>query len=228
LVSPFEAGGVLLVAGGVVVGAAQTKYIGPILAFVGALLVVFITAVTTNRRQARQLASEGDRHRESLKAEGDRLQERLQQDRRLSDIQHLREFLDAMAAAYEQASSSCERLSTALAINDEDEDGTPRRGETVQEARASDLRIGTELHRLEMRFAPTDPVFAEYASARKRVGGRFRRLIDIWLEGKRLESGGEEWNADVRSGTEAGKAFERFAAAARREIGVQEAKAGRR
>ena len=47
---------------GAVIGAAQTDDTGPILAFVGAILVALITAYTTDRRQRQQLAHDRSLH----------------------------------------------------------------------------------------------------------------------------------------------------------------------
>jgi hypothetical protein len=85
----------VVVAGTVAVGAAaigvaaSTNETGPILAFVAALMVVLITAYTTNRRQDRALAAEQERQDRALAAEQARLNRELEEERQRLD-HHLR------------------------------------------------------------------------------------------------------------------------------------------
>jgi len=88
----------------------------------GTLLVVVITAVTANRRQASQLAAERERHRETLENQSRRLNAQLAHDRKMADIQHLRELLDVMASAYESAEATGSDMLTALTIFNEEGD----------------------------------------------------------------------------------------------------------
>lgn len=81
---------VVLVAGGTIAVARGSDSIGPILTFVGAILVALITAYTTNRRQQTQ-----------LKAEERRQATQLAHDRRMRDLEHLRVVLSEAAVAYD-------------------------------------------------------------------------------------------------------------------------------
>lgn len=85
-------GAVIVLVGAAAVGASQTDHTGPLLAFVGALLVSLIAAVTAGRRQKR-----------SLDAERTRLTDQLAHDRKLHDLEHLRVLLDEAMEAYELA-----------------------------------------------------------------------------------------------------------------------------
>jgi membrane protein implicated in regulation of membrane protease activity len=62
------AGAVVIVAGGAAAGAGATDHTSAYLTFAGAVIVAVITAVTTNRRQERQLADEHVRLEEQLTA----------------------------------------------------------------------------------------------------------------------------------------------------------------
>lgn len=78
-----------MVGAGAIIGAANTNETDPILAFVGAILVVLVTAWTTDRRQARTL--EDGRLR---------LEARLRHERQQADLSDLRSVLeDGLAAA---------------------------------------------------------------------------------------------------------------------------------
>jgi hypothetical protein len=224
--SGVNAGGVVLliaVTGGAAAGATQTSDAGPILAFVGAVLAVAVTAVTTNRRQAHQLAADAARNREVLEAEGDRLAMQLSHERKLADLQHLRELLDSTAAAYEEAARNCATFSSILTVNDEDVVGAPRRRDAFRTAEVSNLTIANELHRLEMRFDPKHHVFIEFAAVRNYLGNRYDLLSDVWIASERLGNGSEKWKESVALSAQASEAFTRFAAAARQEIGIREA-----
>jgi hypothetical protein len=222
--SPGGAILLLVVAGGAAAGATQTSQTGPVLAFVGALLVVVITAVTTNRRQSQQLSAEADRHRETLNAEAERLDSQLAHDRKLANIQHLRELLDVMAAAYEAVASTGTSLLSVLSTWAEDEEGgVGRRREAYDAANTSRLAMATELHRLEMRFEGDDPVFIEFNAATDAFNERHEVLKRAWIDSVQLDQNGEGWRQAVDNGADAAQAFRRFAAAARVEIGVREA-----
>jgi hypothetical protein len=205
------AGGALVVAGGAGV-AAKPDDTGPILAFVGALIVAVLASWTARRNTQDQLTAEAARHRLSLAS-----------DRQLVDIQHLRELLDSAAGAYEEAHSACLSWSSILTVIDEQGEGITERRDAYSVARASGLKLATELHRIEMRFSPGHPVYDEFAAAREHLERRFDLLSEVWIADERLASRGPKWSEDVRIGMEAEMAFTRFASAVRSEIGTREA-----
>ena len=81
---------VVVATGGAAVAASGSEWIAPITALVGAVFVAILTAVTTNRRLVHQ-----------LDAEDRRITRQLAHTRDLGELQHLREFFDDLAAAFE-------------------------------------------------------------------------------------------------------------------------------
>jgi hypothetical protein len=104
-VSVPEVVGLVVVVGGTaaVTATAASSYVAPILAFVGAILVAVIAAVTADRRQRRALTAEGARHDASLRAESGRQVTQLEHSRGLADLADLRSLLDEVATALHQA-----------------------------------------------------------------------------------------------------------------------------
>jgi hypothetical protein len=101
------AGGTVVVTAGTAAAAALAgkSTVGPILAFVGVILVALLTAYFTKRRQADQLnaeqhrlettlAAEERRQAATLGAEETRLQRQLDHDRQLHDLAELRTIID--------------------------------------------------------------------------------------------------------------------------------------
>jgi hypothetical protein len=95
--------GLVVVAGGAIVGALQTDERGAILAFVGAIIVALFTgvwtAVTTDRRQERQLAVAAADQRAALDAEASRQAAALEHERTLHDLGDVRAVIDAALEA---------------------------------------------------------------------------------------------------------------------------------
>ena len=85
------AGGTVVVVTVAVLGASSTDNTGPILAFVGAVLVALTAAYTAGRRQAR-----------ALEAESGRLAQQLEHDRELADLAAVRSALDEAALALQR------------------------------------------------------------------------------------------------------------------------------
>jgi hypothetical protein len=81
--------------------ASGSRHAGPILTFVGAILVALIAWYATDRRQRRLLAAEDTRHKAELQAHEKRHAAQLAHDRSLRDLDDLRRFLDEAADAYE-------------------------------------------------------------------------------------------------------------------------------
>jgi hypothetical protein len=97
------AGGTVVVVTVTVLGASATDDTGPILAFVGAVLVALIAAYTAGRRQARALA-----------AESGRLAQQLEHDREMADLADTRARFDDAAVALHDASVALSGLEGAL------------------------------------------------------------------------------------------------------------------
>jgi hypothetical protein len=217
-----------------VAGATQTSAVGPVLAFGGAIIVAVIAAATSIHNVRKQL--DGERRRQEAAQSSARLelQERLDHDRRLVDIQHLREFLDEAAAALEEARADVLVLSTIVEVrrptgggmsNEEEADAIEQWQSERLKAYArqlqSEVRAGVQLRRVEMRFPSHDPVAREYAKALAAVQVRADLLEKYRDSHERLE--GEDYNEDINCGVAVKAAIDGFAKAARQEIGVLEA-----
>jgi hypothetical protein len=221
----------LAVAGGAAVGASQSSQTGPILAFAGALIVVVITAITTDRRQARQmnadetaqtatLDAERERHSESLKAEGDRLALQLRHDRALLDVQHLREQLDRCAAAFEK--SRTDVTSLIVTLKNPHPERLPDQVKWMRESLTSYTAVSIELRRLQLRLPDKHPVCVAYADVETQV---YRRLFATKSFPDHDQLTDEQNDEDSDRGVDGLTAFGRFAAAARDAVGVAEAQA---
>lgn len=95
------AGAIIIVSIGAAVGASQTGSASPYLTFAGAIIVALLTWFATDRRQVRQLADGRERLTDQLDAEEKRQAAEQTHDRALHDLDHLREFLDEAADAFE-------------------------------------------------------------------------------------------------------------------------------
>jgi hypothetical protein len=93
-----------VVAAGSAIGASQSDSTGPVLAFVGAILVALVTWYATDRRQ-----------RTALAAERERLALQLSHQRHLHDVADLREVLSDTLSAAEETFVLMERVVNALA-----------------------------------------------------------------------------------------------------------------
>ena len=96
-------GGVVVVAVVAVAGATSTDATGPILAFVGAVLVALVAAYTAGRRQARALA-----------AERERLRLQLEHERELADLADVRALFDTAATILADASRALSAVESGL------------------------------------------------------------------------------------------------------------------
>ena len=115
----------VIVAGGAAALATMTNEVGPLLAFTGALLVAAVTWISTDRRQARQLAHQSERDAAMRDNDRDRLERQLEEEharlhaqlnaerdrqraemmhhRELTDLDDLRKLLDEAAVALHEA-----------------------------------------------------------------------------------------------------------------------------
>jgi hypothetical protein len=195
--------------------------------------------VTTNRRQARQLSAEGERHRDSLKAEGERqatslqaeserLERRQHHERLLMDLDHLRQMLDTAAAAYEATHQTMILLEVSLrqrnrevepAIETQDTE-TKTRERAIAAVNAA-KSVSTQLRRLEIRVPKAHPIFVRYSDVEKSVGA----WVDHALDRKDAGMTADDSKAGNALAAQSVIAFSSFAEAARAEVGSTEARA---
>jgi hypothetical protein len=191
-----------------------------ILTFAGVLIVAIITAVTADRRQDKQLNAEHERHGDLLQAERDRLDARLIHERKLADVEHLRQLLDDAAPAYESARVALLEFAVSLATSVE----RPGRSQLIDrnytEAVGRRTAAEVELHRLEMRLHSDHPVCSEYKRTCNLLRTRSFRLGDVVRGRDPALLQGDNNFTDLRLGREAADAFSRFTSAARDEIGA--------
>jgi LPXTG-motif cell wall-anchored protein len=193
-------GALIIIAGGTVAAATGTDQTGPILAFVGALLVAVIAALTAGRRQRR-----------ALDAESARLAQQLKHDRELSDVAHLRELLDNAAYAYESAFRALRDLGLAV---DRKEFGEVKATYASADTALEEFRATTS--RLRLRFVLDHPIVTGYDRSLR----AFVNLQGALLEGP-LTSPAEPWDLDEVKPhfDEAWAGFHEFSTASRDLIG---------
>ena len=209
----LAAGAVLLVVGGAGV-AAKPDDTGPILAFIGALIVAILASWTARRNMRDQIDGEADRHQKTLDS-----------DRSLVDIQHLRELLDSSAAAYEDAYAATVRYAVALQHPPNTTEDRDRRGQAFSEAYAAERKLSTELHRIEMRFEDGHPVCNAYREVDEQVKKRVQFLSDLEdTDGVLTGKANEE---DTGLGGQLLNLFSQFTASVRTEIGIRQRGANR-
>lgn len=122
----LAAGGAVVVVvatGGAAAAADSSDWLAPIIALIAAVFVAVLTAITTNRRQAKQLAAEEERLQRQLDAEDGRLKRQLRAEnkrsrrqrdtaedhllqqlshaRDLAELAHLRDVFDEAATVFE-------------------------------------------------------------------------------------------------------------------------------
>jgi hypothetical protein len=182
-----EGAAVVIVAGGAAALATMTNDVGPLLAFTGALLVAAVTWISTDRRQARQLAHQSERdtamrdndrnrlerqleeqHAQlhaQLNAERDRQQAELMHHRELSDLDDLRKLLDEAAVALHEAEYAAMAVQGAHTIHG---------NRLVEEARdavynvtASGRSLDSLAARLAIRLGEDDRLSQTFDSANK-------------------------------------------------------------
>jgi hypothetical protein len=133
------AGGTVVVVTVAVLGASTTDDTGPILAFVGAVLVALIAAFTAGRRQAR-----------ALKAESGRLAQQLEHDRELADLADTRALFDEAVVALQDADEVRHRATQAVFQHGQ---WTGERApDAVQEVAVIATSLGPIRQRLAVRF----------------------------------------------------------------------------
>ena len=158
---------VVVVGGGTVAAAAGTSTAGPVLAFVGAILVALITWYATDRRQRRLIAADERRHRAELEAQERRHAAQLAHDRSLRDLDELRRFLDDAAEAFEAVVRRVSELFRLKLVTDEHPDGDL--GIRIFDLEKNDgdefFHLLAVTRRMYLRFPPGHPISAAYEDA---------------------------------------------------------------
>jgi hypothetical protein len=191
---------VVLVAAGALAAVLVGAQTGPILAFTGVLVI----AVAAQYRQ-----------NVSLKAERERLDARLDHERQLQDVEHLRQFVDEAAGAFEAAHEALVGLSAELAE-------VGRRLETYRQAVDTAVGVNVMLRRMAVRFPREHSVYVGYLSVRDAINGRMDHLDPIV---RRLgeDDAARATDEEAQRATELAKAardrFGDFTDAARAEVG---------
>jgi hypothetical protein len=191
---------VVVVTGGALAAVLVGDQTGPILAFTGVLVI----AVAAQYRQ-----------NVSLKAERERLNARLDHERQLQDVEHLRQFLDEVAAAFEAAHDTLVELSAELVE-------VGRRLDTYRQAVNTAVGVNVMLRRMAVRFPREHPVYVGYLTVRDTINERMDHLDPIV---RRLGQDEAARATDQEAGRAAELAianrdqFGDFADAARAEVG---------
>lgn len=108
--------------GGAVLYANSTDHTGPILAFVGAILVALLTAYTADRRQRAALDAEDERQRTALNAEAQRLRARLDHERSMEDVRDLRRVVTDVLNDFDDLALTQIKMHELLKEDEPDED----------------------------------------------------------------------------------------------------------
>lgn len=154
-----------------------------IVTVVGSVAVAFIAAATAGKRQKRALTSADSQHKESLTAQGGqhtesldaehvRLTQRLEHERKLQDVQHLRGFFDEVGAAFEEALSAQNFLAVWKSAPE-----TPGLDERAQAALNARLGVEIALDRVALRFDERDAVFRAYKEVSDLIAKRANLLF---------------------------------------------------
>jgi type II secretory pathway pseudopilin PulG len=121
----LAAGGtvVVVIAGGAAAAGDSSDWVAPVIALIGAVFVAVLTAITTNRRQAKQLSEERARQAAELAAERARLRLQLAHERDLGELVHLRKIFDQAATIFEERLRKLDDLARAIKTRAEEEGG---------------------------------------------------------------------------------------------------------
>jgi hypothetical protein len=167
-------GGAVIVIGGLAVGTAtqvHSSLVGPILTFVGVILVALLTAWFTKQRQRADLAAERERqekaleaenarHRQTISADFGRLDKQLAHDRRLADLADLRGVLDEAAIALDRAAQAHRPVGARVLADPLNYEGLRESQREIQEVRET---CDALLARLRIRLGQDDPVTKGFA-----------------------------------------------------------------
>lgn len=191
---------VTVVAGGALAAVLVGDQTGPILAFTGVLVI----AVAAQYRQ-----------NVSLKAERERLDARLDHERQLQDVEHLRQFLDEAAAAFEAAHDTLVELSAELVE-------VGRRLDTFRQAVDTAVGVNVMLRRMAVRFPREHPAYVGYEKVRDAINERMDHLDPIvrrLADDETARATDEEARRAAELAIVARDHFGDFADAARAEVG---------
>ena len=204
----LAAGGAVVVVvatGGAAAAAESSNWIAPIIALVGAVFVAVLTAITTNRRQAKQLA-----------AEEERLRRELAHQRDLGELAHLREFFDDLAAAFEQRVEAVTEWATFVrsartkpSEEEEAPEGFTDASGSVLDATA---RMAIAMRRLGLRLPVDHEVTSAYFSASEALSAQVNDLNAMY------ERTAYDWFKQQEHSQSAMAAWRRWVDAARSEL----------
>lgn len=154
---------IVIVAGATVAATQTTSNAGPILAFIGAVLVAMIAAAAAHRRQRLEIAAAEQRQQQALDAEAARLEQQLGHARRLDEVAHLRELVDEAAKVYEDADSAALELFLESGDHNLEEErflGLYERASNAQ------IRTAEMLRRLQLRFPAEEALVTSWDALR--------------------------------------------------------------
>ena len=166
---------VVVATGGAAAATNSSNWIAPIIALVGAVFVAVLTAITTNRRQAKQLAAEEQRQGRELSHQRD-----------LTELAHLREFFDEAAAAFEGRLDAISEWATFISkspappLPEEEPEGFKEATQPVVE---STNRIGIVWRRMGLRLPVDHEVSQAYFGALKSLEGHADELNSMFEQG---------------------------------------------
>jgi hypothetical protein len=148
---------------------------------------------------------------ETVTAESERQIKRLQDERKLQDVPHLRGFFDEVGAASERAQATYRTLAV---LKSEPPSPQEEIRAAIGDAYEARLAVGVALDRIALRFAPESKPFATYSALTNLAEGRCDTLI-VKFPTPITDDQDKE---DTELAARAVVAFQAFAAAARAEI----------
>jgi hypothetical protein len=220
---------VVVAAGGAAAATSGSTWIAPIIALIAAVFVAILTAVTTNRRQAKQLekeearqtkqleeeaarqtkqlAEEGARQAKQLEEERARLVLQLAYERDLGELAQLREFFDEAATLFESRLAASTAYAEAI-LDADDEAIETALQTTVEEHQA----MAIFERRFGLRFPVQHPVSIAFLAASQVLQERETALTAMWNSRTFVR------DEDLANASVAGTAWRTFMDEARAEL----------
>jgi hypothetical protein len=164
---------VIVVSGTSIMATQTSSNAGPILAFIGAVLVSMIAAATAHYRQTAEIHATERRQQRALAAEADRLAQQLEHTRQLDEIAYLRDLVDEAARVYEAAD---EAIVDLIALADFDESTEAMFDALHAIANKAQIKTAELLRRIELRFPPGEPLTISWNAVR---AGFFEAMDEI-------------------------------------------------
>ena len=198
------AGGTVVVVTVAVLGASATDDTGPILAFVGAVLVALIAAFTAGRRQKR-----------ALEAEAGRLAQQLDHDREMADLADARALFDEAVVALHHADEIRQQAREALIAHGY------WTAERAPEASKDAATVATELGPIRERIAVRFGDDHDAVRGIEAVQGALREVADLLSTRKDDADVTEGWEAIQEAAKRFQETRENFVRIAVRAAGVR-------